>query len=147
MQLFKVTKWYFRPKWRFNIWSDFLRRTKRQKFPLKDKILKINIIQKFSKSSKKHVGRNFSVEFCIRIIYWLLISYSRIYHFCPQTLKKIHSLLSSYSDTLLKQRIIHFLTFRPKLAVFFFASRCFYFFSALPSNFQRTVREFLLRCK
>ena len=52
-------------------------------------------------------------------------------HFSPQVPLQIYSLLSFCLDTLTKQRIIHFLTFQPKLAAFFSVSQCFLNFSAL----------------
>ncbi len=67
--------------------------------------------------------------------------------FYPQVPSKIRLLLSSCSDILLRLQIIHFLTFQLKQTSFFSASQYFQIFSALFFSSQRTVGEFLLRCK
>ena len=147
INLLNLTKWYFRPKWKFNIWSDFLPVAKRRIFYSKDNWLIINKIQNFSKPSKKCVGHNFSMVLCVLIICWLLALYVQICRFHPQVPSKIRSLLSSCSDILLRREIIHFLTFQLKQTSFFLASQYFQIFSALFFSSQRTVVKIVVRCK
>ena len=105
MPLFKMTKWYFRPKWKINTSSDFLPTAKRQKNYSKGNYLIINKIQISQKLSKNRAGRNFLKFLNILIIYWLLIYYVCIYSFYFQTSPKIHPLLSFCSGTFSKQEL------------------------------------------
>ena len=45
-----------------------------------------------------------------------------------------------------KAEIIHFLTFQLKPIIFYFEERCFFIFSALSSNFQRTENKIAAHC-
>ena len=94
-----LTKWYFRPKWKFNIWTDFLPAAKRQKIYSNNNTLIINQIQMFQKSSKNAPNDNFSRILNIQIIFWLLIRYNKIYRFYPQTPLQIHSFFSFFQTS------------------------------------------------
>ena len=76
INFFNLTKWYFRPKWKFNTWDDFFADSKRQKFYIENKVLIVSKIRNFSKFSKKLTGRNFLRILNILIICWLLMYYS-----------------------------------------------------------------------
>ena len=128
---FKMTKWYFRPKWKFNTWTDFLSRTKRRNFYVKDNILIINEMWFLWKMLKKCAGRKFLTILSILIRRWLLMNYNQISCSYSQMPPKHHPFFSFCLDTFSKLRIIHFLTFLPKQTVFFSAFQCFFLFSAL----------------
>ena len=74
-QLSNLTKWYFRPKWKFNTSSDFLVMEKKWNFLLRYKLLIISQIQNFSKYSKKTDWTHFLKFLNTLVIYWLLMSY------------------------------------------------------------------------